>query len=366
MTEAIVGRVATGIAAHAEEHGLRAVSVVLHGGEPLLVGADRLDGILRTLGEALSGTAEVRFTIQTNGLLLSDPALLRVLHRHHVRTGVSLDGTAVTHDRHRRHASGRGSYAATAKALRMLGSASNRHLFAGLLCTVDLAADPVETYEALLEFGPPRIDLLLPHGTWQTPPPGLPGRTEPPTAPPTPAVLAASATPYAEWLCAVFDRWYGAPRQETGIRLFEELMALLMGGQASSEVLGLSPVDLVVVETDGTIEMADSLKISFDGAAATGMDVFRHSFSQAASAPPFRTHQRGLAGIGAVCVACPLVKTCGGGLYAHRYAPHTAEPFTHPSVYCADLAVLITHIRRRLGEDVAVLTTRAGNGAAPQ
>ncbi|MET9845799.1 hypothetical protein [Streptomyces ossamyceticus] len=54
----------------------------------------------------------------------------------------------------------------------------------GRLCTVDLANDPVETYEALLDFAPPRVDFLLPHGTWRHPParPGAPD--DPPGAPP--------------------------------------------------------------------------------------------------------------------------------------------------------------------------------------
>ena len=40
------------------------------------------------------------------------------------------------------------------------------HLYGGLLCTVDLRNDPVGRTEALAEFGPPKIDFLLPHGTW--------------------------------------------------------------------------------------------------------------------------------------------------------------------------------------------------------
>ena len=343
------------IAEHARGAGLAEVCVVLHGGEPLLVGADRLDGIIRALRASLEGVCAVSLTLQTNGILLRDPSVLAVLRKHGVRVGVSLDGTAAAHDRDRRYADGRGSHADTARALRILGAPDNRHLFAGLLCTVDLGADPVETYEALLDFAPPRLDLLLPHSTWQTPPPGLPDRLVPPQAPPFPRAPDPEATPYAQWLSAVFDRWYGAAQRETGIRLFEEVMALLLGGTASSELVGLAPVDLVVVETDGSIELADSLKVSYEGAPATGMDVFRHSFADAARHESFRSLPQGRSGLGPVCNSCPLVHTCGGGLYAHRYLPGPAEPFAHPSVYCADLSALIGHIRSRLSRDLAAL-----------
>ena len=344
-------------------HGLREITVVLHGGEPLLVGAEHLDALLDVLASTLAEHTRVRFKLQTNALLLlRDPALLTVLHRHRVQVAVSLDGTAAAHDRHRRHPDGRGSHTRTADALRLLGSPEHRALYAGLLCTVDLDSDPVETYEALLEFAPPRVDLLLPHGTWLQPPPRL--ATRMPVDPPR----GGEPAPYGDWLCTVFDRWYGAPRRETGVRLFEELAVLLLGGRAASEAVGLAPVDLVVVETDGAIEQADSLKVAYDGAAGTGLDVFGNSFGTAAEHPAFRARQRGLAGLGPVCTRCPLVESCGGGLYAHRYAeePSTAVgSFAHPSVYCADLARLIRHIGQRLTRDLTGLRP-AGTAALPR
>ncbi len=106
-----------------------------------------------------------------------------------------------------------------------------------------------------------------------------------------------------------------------------------------------------MVEADGTIEQADSLKAAYDGAPGTGLDVFRHDFEAAAAHPGFRARQRGRAGLGPVCAACPLARVCGGGLYAHRYG---AGGFGHPSVYCADLAALIGHIGGRLRDDLAV------------
>ncbi|MFF9775571.1 FxsB family cyclophane-forming radical SAM/SPASM peptide maturase [Streptomyces sp. NPDC013978] len=356
MAPATVRRAARLMAEHAAEHGLSEVHVVLHGGEPLLVGAEYLETLLGTVTDALAGIATPRFALQTNGIRLAeDPRLLPVLDRHGVRIGVSLDGTPAGHDRHRRRADGRGSHAATARALELLTSPPHRHLFAGLLCVIDPTADPLETYDALLRFAPPRLDLLLPHGTWQAPPPGLAARTSPPSAPPAPGATMRG-TPYADWLCAVFDRWYGAPSRETGIRLFEEIMVLLLGGAARSEVVGLTPIDLVVVETDGAIEQADSLKVSYPGAPETGLHVFRDTFADAAAHPAFRARQRGLGGLGPVCRSCVRSRVCGGGLYAHRYSPDATPVFSAPSVYCDDLAVLVDHIGARLRRDVAALT----------
>ncbi|GHE61342.1 FxsB family cyclophane-forming radical SAM/SPASM peptide maturase [Streptomyces griseoaurantiacus] len=353
-----VRRTAALIAAHAREHRPAEVRIVLHGGEPLLVGARHLEELLGVLTGALEGVTVPRFVLQTNGVRLGrEPALLEVLDRYGVRVGVSLDGTAADHDRHRRRPDGGGSHAATVRALDLLAAGPHRHLYAGVLCVVDLAADPVGTYEALLAHTPPRLDLLLPHATWAAPPPGLPRRTTPPDRPPE---APYGPTPYGDWLCAVFDRWYGAPRRETGIRLFEEIMALLLGGTARSEAVGLTPVDLVVVETDGAIEQADSLKVSYPGAPETGLDVFRNSFAEAALHPAFRARQRGTAGLGPVCRACPRARVCGGGLYAHRYRPGEEPTFSAPSVYCQDLALLVDHIAERVRRDVAGLLGTPG------
>src|SRR5690606_7931482 len=136
----------------------------------------------------------------TNGVRLHDD-FLRLFESLEIRVGVSLDGYAEAHDRHRRFAHGGGSHGAVTAALRRLTAGRFHHLFSGLLCTVDVRNDPLRTYEALLEFDPPMIDFLLPHGNWSTPPPA-----RDPDSP---------ATPYADWLIPIFDRWYDSPVEST-------------------------------------------------------------------------------------------------------------------------------------------------------
>ncbi|MFC7267281.1 hypothetical protein ACFQZP_50350 [Streptomyces lutosisoli] len=53
----------------------------------------------------------------------------------------------------------------------MLRTSAHRHLYSGLLCTVDVANDPVAVHDALAALRPPRVDYLLPHSTWDSPPP---------------------------------------------------------------------------------------------------------------------------------------------------------------------------------------------------
>lgn len=313
------------IAEHAHAHGLSEVTLILHGGEPLLAGEALIWTLVEATRKAAGPAVRVGVRVQTNGVGLTE-AYLRLFDELDVRVGVSLDGGQEAHDLHRRFASGRGSYAAVAEGLGRLRRPEFTHLYAGLLCTVDLGNDPIATYEALLAFEPPAIDFLLPHGTWDAPPPG---RTR-----------EAHSTPYAEWLITIFDRWYNAP--ETNVRLFKDIILLALTGRSAGEGVGLAPSTLVVIETDGSIEQLDSLKAAYDGATATGLHVTRDPLDAALLLPSMVARQIGARALATQCQSCEIHQVCGGGLYTHRY--QSGSGFANPSVYCPDLMRLITHV----------------------
>jgi uncharacterized protein len=332
ITDQVIERAAYRLAEHAAQHRLSGISVILHGGEPLLAGPTRLRRICEQLRTALDGITTLDLRIHTNGVQLSE-RYLDIFAEHDVRIGISLDGDRSSNDRHRRFADGRSSHPLVVKAIGILRQERYRHLYAGLLCTIDVANDPVDVYDALVRLGPPRIDFLLPHATWDAPPPrpgGLPA-------------------PYADWLLAVYDRW-AAQGRPIDVRLFDSVHSTLAGGPSLTESMGLRPAELVVIETDGSLEQADSLKTAYDGAPATGFDLIRHSFDEAARHPGIAARQHGIDDLSRQCRSCPVVESCGGGLYAHRYRTpsHPGETgFGNPSVYCADLEQLVLGIGRR-------------------
>lgn len=335
MSPAIVAVAGQRIAEHATAHDLRSVEVVLHGGEPLLAGSEYLRRTATAIRAALPASVDVRLAIQTNGVLLTE-SMLAVLRAHQIWVGVSLDGGEQAHDRHRKYARGAGSHAAVMRGLARLRHPDYQHLFRGLLCTIDISNDPGQVYEDLLATGTPAMDFLLPHANWTSPPPGYrAGKT---------------GTAYAEWLVAIFDRWYDRPRRETGIRFFEEIINLALGGASRSEAIGLSPVRSLVIDTDGSIEQIDHLKSAFDGAPDTGLNIATHALDAVLTHPAIVARQRGLHALSDTCLSCPVHRICGAGLYTHRYRPDTG--FRNPSVYCADLRHLIEHIRDRVFTDL--------------
>jgi uncharacterized protein len=324
----VVSQTAMRIAEHVKTHELNHVEIVLHGGEPLLAGVAGLRSILVELRRALGDQCRLDIKVHTNGVLLNEK-FCELFDEYDVGVGISLDGDRAANDRHRNYRDGRSSYDAVIRAIRLLASDRFRHLYSGLLCTIDVANDPIRVYESLLALAPPRLDLLLPHATWDSPPPRA----------------AGTGTEYADWLIQIFDRWQ-ADGFPVRIRTFDSIIAMLAGGNSRTEALGLAPVRMVVVETDGSYEQADSLKVAYDGAPATGFDVFTHSLDFVLDHPGIAARQQGIADLSATCQQCPVVSTCGGGMYAHRYK--SGSDFDNPSVYCADLLKLIGHIAERL------------------
>jgi uncharacterized protein len=344
MTEQTVEQAVQRIADHAAKHQLSDIHVILHGGEPLLLRHWRTEQLLERLTRTVDASCtRLDLRVHSNGLLLDDE-YCQLFSKFDVKVGISLDGGRAANDRHRLHRDGRSSYDQVLQALSLLRSSKYRHLYAGLLCTIDIGNDPADVYRALLDQQPPRVDLLLPHATWEAQPPGLSRPRS--LMEPTRGGLADGGGEYARWLKRIYDLWIadGRPIQ---IRVFDSILAALHGRPSQTESLGLTPSDMLVIETDGSIEMADTLKTAYDGAAQTGFDVFHDDLDRAAAFPGFAEQRRESDGLSQTCAACPVSAVCGGGLYAHRYS--AAGGFVNPSVYCADLLDTITYIRERSG-----------------
>lgn len=328
--EAALGRIRD----HVLAHGLGAVTVIFHGGEPLLAGPDGIDAIATRTRERLGDVAELRLGLQTNGTLF-DRRFLAVALRHGMRVGLSIDGPAHHHDRYRFHPNGRGSSALAEKAASLLRD--NPDAWGGVLCVVNIEIEPQEVWEHLCSLEPKSIDLLLPLATHDRLPPGVR----------SPSEVAA----YGDWLVRFLELWYRAGGERPDVRYFSSIMRLLLGRRSLVESIGIGLSTLIVVESNGDLEAVDSLKSCYEGAAATGLNVFDHALDQALAAPAIMSRQMGAAALPATCRRCAYLKACGGGYQPHRYS--RTRGFQNPSVYCAALKMLISRIATLMRDEMA-------------
>ena len=333
MSKATADQAAERFGEHMRSHGdIELAKVVLHGGEPLMASPELITYLTERFRAETPAGVQLDLRMTTNAVLLSADNL-RLMSDCGIRAYISLDGGREAHDRHRKYANGKGSYAAALRGLNLLRD-GHPELFAGILCTVDLANDPLEVYESLIAHQSPMVDFLLPHGNWTEPPPGW----------------AEDATPYADWLIPIFDRWYESAERPTSIRLFDEIVNLVLGGKSHVEVLGLAPFQTLTIDTDGSMDLCHQLKSTYNRAAFSGHHVSRDSMDSLLLQPGVVARQIGKKALSDTCKACPIHEICGAGHYAHRYKVGTG--YRNPSVYCADLSTLIAHVIERVAHDV--------------
>ena len=315
------------IAEHCALAGQTAVRITFHGGEPCLIGSARFDRWCEMIRRRLDGI-DVHLTVQTNGVLL-DRTWAEVLARHRVQIGISVDGPAELHDRARVDKRGRGSHA---RVVRGIDALRAQGLPFGLLCVVPLGADPLAVHHHLLGLGSRNLSYLLPDFTHDT----------------VAEVRGTyGPTPCADFLIPIFDDWWAGSDLDLRISLFRTIALLIMGGSPGADIFGNDPLGFVVVESDGAIEDLDCLRVCADGITGTGLAVQRNRFADLAQASPL--HRRFLLTGSALpggCAGCPEATTCGGGYLPHRYSQDRG--FDNPSVWCADLLAVFTHLRRRL------------------
>jgi radical SAM/SPASM domain FxsB family protein len=337
--ETTVARMRQHLLPHREED----VSIIFHGGEPLLGGLSHLQSLVRVIHSGFSGTnINASLGMQSN-LLLFDDEIGRFLIDSGISIGVSVDGPPQANDHHRIDHAGRPTSARLEQRLSLMKS-RYPEAFSGFLCVVDLNTDPIEVVDYLASWQPPSIDFLLPLDNHDRRPRGKEGER------------GLDATPYGDWLVQAFGRWCQLP-DPPAVRMFHSIIRLLGGGDTLVESLGLLPVDLIVVESDGSIEAVDSLRTTYKGATHLGYNVFDHSFDEAARDVRVRARQLGASSLSAACQRCSLVKVCGGGYLPHRWSAE--HGFLNPSVYCSDLQVVIRHIMSSLSAEL--LKVRASN-----
>ena len=136
-------------------------------------------------------------------------------------------------------------------------------------------------------------------------------------------------------------------------------MHLLLGGTSAREKVGLAPAGMVVIETDGSIEQEDTLKIAFDGARRPAC-----TYPGTPSTPPCCSRRsppaRSACGHSPQCRACPVPRSAEVACTPPLPSGHG---FPNPSVYCPDLLRLIEHIQENgRNGPVGPIETTEGEG----
>ncbi len=326
MSEETFGHLLTRVEEYCDGRPGREMNITFHGGEPMLIGAQRFDRLVSMAMEKLKG--RISLGMQTNGTLVDDD-WIEVLKRRDLRVGVSLDGPPEIHDLARFDHAGRGSYSKTVEGLRKL---QENRVFSCILTVINPGQSGLAIYRHIRSLGVKNMNFLLPDVTHDSRRLFYPNFGE---------------TPISDYLIPIFDDWFDEDDPNVVIRLFTAIITGLLGASASFEAIGNHCENYLVIDTDGNIQANDALKVCDDGISESGLNVARNGFDDLHLGLPLvhRLVHEGLS-LSAQCQACPERDVCGGGAVTTRYAK--ANGFDNPSVWCADMLELIGHIRARV------------------
>lgn len=133
---------------NARESGLlgRELNVVWHAGEPLVAPAAFYERAFGIMNEEAGACTAVRHSIQTNAMLIDEP-WCDLFRRWGVHVGVSVDGPADIHDRHRKTRDGRPTHARVMQGIERLQRAGIA--FDAIAVVTDAS---VERADAIVDF----------------------------------------------------------------------------------------------------------------------------------------------------------------------------------------------------------------------
>lgn len=324
MKNGIVKAMLNKIKNHCKKHKLEKFLVIFHGGEPILIGKKFYEDFVSFAKEILPSSICIEYSMQTNGVLL-DEEWCKFLDKLGIQVGVSLDGTPSSNNLNRIYHNGKGSYDDIVKGFKNIKSVFG-YEYAHCLCVIDTKESPEDVYLHFKELGTHTVSFLFQDYNY----------------------IETNINDVPEiggWLIKLFDVWYNdKDDMKPMIKPFKELMGLILGNTSGSESFGKGFNDTIVVETNGSIETVDTLRICGNGFTRTKLNVLDNEFDDLFKESELsRLYYNAHNLLCEKCENCELEKVCGGGYLGHRYSKDNG--FDNPSIYCNEITKIICYIQ---------------------
>ncbi len=306
-------------------------AIVLHGGEPLMLGLDRISFLVKNIRQKLE-PEKYPISIQTNGSLLCKK-YLDFFSGEKVSVSISIDGDQDANDLARVDRKGDSTFIKTLNGIYSLLDHPDRNfLFAGTLTVIQPNISATKTYNFLRSISSPSIDFIMQDGNYDR----LPKWKK-----------SFHSTEYGDWLSELFE-CYVSDQSPVPIRLFDDLMRLLLGGSGTKEGQGTNHYGILIFETDGEIRKNDTLRSSYDGADffSARWNVQDTQLSEILSSNEYEEYIKMQQPTCESCQSCTYMETCGGGMPLYRWG--RSHGYNAPSIYCNDHKKIISFIMSKL------------------
>jgi uncharacterized protein len=286
--------------------------IVFHGGEPLLVGNQRLEFILNYFKNFENKS------VQTNGTILNKKTL-DLLYKNKCSIGLSLDGNAELNDKNRVDKRGQGTFSRVMKGLDLiLAHPISECGFSMIIAVIDPTSDPIETYDYLRQFNPNAVDFLFKDGYHDQLPTGK---------------KDLNSTEYGEWLTKL-ARYYFLLPNPIPIRKIDTLVDDYIATKVGTKLA--SPFGMFVINPDGTTtknELYDIIPMS--SRFSRTWNVNQDSLLELLSTDEYRNYTFDTFPKSNICHKCEHLAYCGGGSEIHARYKNNSK-LENPSIFCSD------------------------------
>jgi uncharacterized protein len=288
-------------------------TLLWHAGEPLTLPIafydDAGERIRRAQARWAGGPLEIRQSVQTNAMVIND-AWCDCFERNHIHVGVSLDGPAFLHDRHRRTRTGLGSHAAT---MRGIASLQRRGIPFQVICvlTEEALHHAEEMFHFFVDHGIHDVAFNMEETEGENAESSL-GRPN------------AEAL-YTAFLRRFWELWQERP-QALRVREFEGICYLAQSDSRIDRTDMNNPFAIVNVDCRGNFSTFDPELLAVHteeyGDFVLG-HVQRDSLASIVATEKFQRIERDLrAGIERCRAECSYFGVCGGGAGSNKYWEH--------------------------------------------
>ncbi len=330
ITDDVIMQSASFLAAGAREINIKVIRIIFHGGEPLMLKKDKFAWMCETFLTVISPHAEVRFTIQTNAMLI-DNEWIAIFQKFGISVGVSIDGPAAYNDIERIDHQGRGTHARVVAGLRKLQAATKRGNFVdpGILCVINPNHDPKKSYRHFVDdLGVKRMSFLMPMETHATASP-------------------ESVARIGDYLCTLFDEWVKDNNPNLMIRVIDEVLKFMTGLNplnAPELLQKYGQSALLTIASNGTLGIDDDLKpINIGNELGNVRTMSLAKFLNSSGVLYFNKIAYS---IPTACLECCWQNHCRGGAQngslINRYS--VEREFDNPSVFCKGLTQFYSHL----------------------
>ena len=324
MAEDTVDNVLVRVKNYVGQFNPKTFNILFHGGEPLLAKPDFFISFCEKALQLQTELPNVRlgFKIQTNGVLINKE-WCALFKKYGIHVSLSIDGAQQAHDMYRKDHAGNGSYESVVKGAKLLREELG---YLNLVSVINVKESVRENYTTFVNLGASSINYLLTDYTHDN----YPYETD------------SNETPTADWLIELFDIWVKDTTKRF-IPFFSGMINILLGRAEAEQI----EANALVVETDGNIEVIDSMKACGNAFTKNHLNVRADEFADIIQTNLGRVYfKNGMHQLSDKCQKCPIRDICKGGRLVHRYSE--ANGFNNPSIYCKDLVKIIAHIQAHL------------------